>query len=152
MRPPLDPDTLAEAIGALVRTPSVNPTLDPESGTGEEAVAGVARDWLSARGVRAWLEPVAPGRANAVAEGRGGGPTLVLCAHLDTVGVAGMAAPFTPEVRGGRLYGRGAYDMKGSAGAILVAMAALAEDPPPGRVLAALVADEEHASLGAQAF
>ena len=153
MRPPLDPDTLAEAIGALVRTPSVNPALDPESGTGEQAVAEVARDWLTERSVRAWLEAVAPGRANAVAEvGRGGGPTLVLCAHLDTVGVGGMAAPFTPEVRDGRLYGRGAYDMKGSAGAILVAMAALAEDPPPGRVLAALVADEEHASLGAQAF
>ena len=153
MRPPLDPDTLEEAIGALVGTPSVNPALDPESGTGEAAVAEVARDWLTARGVRAWLEPVAPGRANAVAEvGRGDGPTLVLCAHLDTVGVAGMAAPFRPELRDGRLYGRGAYDMKGSAGAILVAMAALAEDPPPGRVLAALVADEEHASLGAQAF
>src|SRR5687767_4429426 len=102
---PLDPDTLAEAIGALVGKPSVNPALDPDSGAGEQAVAEVARDWLTARGVRAWLEPVAPGRANAVAEvGRGGGPTLVLCAHLDTVGVAGMAAPFTPEVRDGRLY------------------------------------------------
>ena len=41
-----------------------------------------------------------------------GGPTLLLCAHLDTVGVAGMVDPFTLRHEGDRLYGRGAYDMK----------------------------------------
>jgi acetylornithine deacetylase len=106
------------------------------------------------RGVKAWTEEVVPGRANAVAEvGAGEGPTLVLCAHLDTVGTAGMSiAPFEPAIDGDRMYGRGSYDMKGSAAAIMSAMAALAEVDLGGRVLAALVADEEYASLGAFDF
>ena len=146
-------DAVAALVGDLVSIPSVNPALDPEGGTGEAAIAAFAREWLERHGVRAWLQPVVEGRPNLVAEvGDGDGPTLVLCAHLDTVGTAGMEAPFRPEVRDGRLYGRGAYDMKASAGAILVAMAELAGRRVAGRVLAALVADEEHASLGAQAF
>jgi acetylornithine deacetylase len=71
---------------------------------------------------------------------------------MDTVGTAGMPAPFTPAVRDGRVYGRGAYDMKGSVAAVLAALVALAARPLSGRVVAALVADEEHASLGARAF
>jgi acetylornithine deacetylase len=76
-----------------------------------------------------------------------------LCAHLDTVGTEGMTIPpFEARVKGERLYGRGAYDMKGSAAAIMVAMASLAAEAPVGRVIAALVADEEYASLGAYDF
>ena len=143
---------LAGLVSDLVRVPSVNPALVPEEGTGEAAIAELARGWLLAHGVEAWLEPVVTGRPNLVAEAGRGERTLILCAHLDTVGTAGMAAPFAPELRDGRLYGRGAYDMKGSAGAVMAAMAVLAQRPLGGRVLAALVADEEHASLGAQAF
>jgi len=67
------PDPLAqEAIVALaadlVRIPSVNPAIAPEEGHGEQAVASLAVEWLSVRGVRAWLEEAAPGRPNAVAE------------------------------------------------------------------------------------
>lgn len=93
-------------------------------------------------------------RPNAVAEtGSGQGRTLVFCAHLDTVGTAGMTIPpFEPRIEGRRVYGRGAYDMKGSAAAIMAAMASLAGESLPGRVLGALVADEEYASLGAQDF
>ena len=88
------------------------------------------------------------------------GPTLVLCAHLDTVGTEGMTIPpFEPRIEsradGDRLYGRGAYDMKGSVAAIMVALARLAspgERLARGRVIAALVADEEHGSLGAFDF
>ena len=153
MQPPHGLDEVAALVGELVSIPSVNPSLDPDGGTGELAIAAFARDWLERRGVRAWLQPVSEGRPNVVAEvGRGDGPTLVLCAHVDTVGTTGMEAPFRPDVREGRLYGRGAYDMKGGVGAIMAAMAELAAHPVPGRVLAALVADEEHASLGAQAF
>ena len=148
----LSQEAIAELAADLVRIPSVNPSLAPDEGNGEAAIAAFARDWLSARGVSAWLEPVAAGRLNTVAEVGGEGPTLVLCAHLDTVGTAGMSAPFAPERRDGRLYGRGAYDMKGSVAAVMAALVALAGRPLGGRVLAALVADEEHASLGAQAF
>lgn len=149
-----DPTAITELLAALVRVPSVNPTLDPAAGHGEAAIAEAGRSWLAARGVRAWLEPVAPGRPNLVAEvGEGDGPTLVLCAHLDTVDVRGMTIPpFEPRIEGSRLYGRGAYDMKCGVAAVMAALDALQRAPPHGRVLAALVADEEHASLGAQHF
>jgi acetylornithine deacetylase len=147
-------DAIVEVLTALVAAPSVNPSIAPGEGAGETKVAGIARDWLAAHGVRAWLEEAAPGRPNVVAEiGANKGPTLVLCAHLDTVGTEGMTIPpFEARVEGERLYGRGAYDMKGSAAAIMVAMASLAAEAPVGRVIAALVADEEYASLGAYDF
>jgi acetylornithine deacetylase len=75
-----------------------------------------------------------------------------LCAHLDTVGTAGMTAPFEPRYEDGRVYGRGAYDMKASAAAIMSAAAELARTGLRGRVLLALVADEEYASIGAADF
>ncbi|HXH07353.1 MAG TPA: M20/M25/M40 family metallo-hydrolase [Vicinamibacterales bacterium] len=152
----MDPELVIDAASRLVRVPSVNPTVAPAEGHGETAVARAACEWLEAHGVRAWIEEAAPGRPNAVAEvGRGGGPTLVFCAHLDTVGTAGMTIPpFEPRVENGRLYGRGSYDMKGSAGAMMAAAAALAAARPAlaGRVLLALVSDEEAASLGAIDF
>jgi len=87
-----------------------------------------------------------------VAEIGADGPTLVLCAHLDTVGTAGMAQPFEPRVDGDRMYGRGAYDMKCGAAACMAAAAELAQAGFGGRLMLALVADEEYASIGAQAF
>jgi acetylornithine deacetylase len=143
-----------DALAALVRTPSVNPTLAPSEGTGEAGVAAVAADWLRARGLDCRLEEVAPGRPNLIAEtGDGSGRTLVLCAHLDTVATAGMTIPpFEPRLEDGRLYGRGSYDMKGGAAAAMAAAAALAAEGVHGRLVVALVADEECASLGAQHF
>src|SRR5687767_8179571 len=150
---PLSRESVVDVLGRLVRTLSVNPTLAPGEGTGEEAVARVAVAWLQANGVRAWVDEVAPGRFNAVGEVGEGDPTLVLCGHLDTVSTADMTIdPFDPKVEGGRLYGRGSYDMKGGVASIMSAMAALARAPLEGRVLAALVADEEYASIGAEDF
>ncbi|MDE3137859.1 MAG: M20/M25/M40 family metallo-hydrolase, partial [Acidobacteriota bacterium] len=151
---PLSRSEVLAALQALVRTPSVNPGIAPTEAHGEAAIAAVARDWLVSRGIHAWLEEAAPGRPNAVAQiGEGAGPVLVLCAHLDTVGTAGMTIPpFEPRLEDGRVYGRGSYDMKGSAASILSAAAALSGEKLPGTVLLALVADEEHASLGAQDF
>jgi acetylornithine deacetylase len=67
---------------------------------------------------------------------------------MDTVGVAGMSDPFQPRVSDGRLYGRGAYDMKGSLAACMLAMDDIRHATPHGDVILAAVADEEHASLG----
>lgn len=150
----VSPEEVIDAIQTLVRVPSVNPTIAPAEGQGEAAVARAACDWLTARGVWAWMEGVSAERPNAVAEvGGRDRPTLVFCAHLDTVGTAEMTIPpFEPRISDGRLYGRGSYDMKGSAGAIMAAAVALARRPLAGRVLAALVADEEAASIGAFDF
>lgn len=149
-------EAVLEALQELIRTPSVNPLLAPDEGEGEAAVAEAGRRWLADRGVSAWLEEVAPGRPNLVAEvGRAeAGPTLVICAHIDTVSTRGMTIPpFEAKLEEGRVYGRGSYDMKGGAAAALCAAAALAGDGDlPGRLLLALVADEEHGSLGAQDF
>lgn len=149
----LSRDAIVDTLATLVRLPSVNPSLDA-SGAGEADMAEAIRAWCSARGIRAWLEAALPGRPNAVAEiGPGDGPTLVLCAHTDTVSASGMeSSPFEPRVEGNRLYGRGAYDMKSGAAAILCALEALRDTLPRGRVLAAFVADEEYASAGAFHF
>src|SRR5262249_25972673 len=152
-RDPLSIDAIRELAEALIRCPSVNPDIAPDEAHGEDAVATLACAWLSEHGVEAWKEADGSGRPNAVARVDGGpGPTLVLCAHRDTVGTQGMEAPFTPVVRDGKLFGRGSYDMKGSAAAIMCAAATLARRPFAGHVLLALVADEEYASVGAQHF
>jgi acetylornithine deacetylase len=149
----LSPDSIAALAASLVRIPSVNPAIAPDEAHGEAAISAFACEWLAARGVRAWTEEVEPGRVNAVAEVAGGvGPTIALCAHLDTVGTAAMEAAFDPVIRDGRLYGRGACDMKGSAAAILSVAASLARREWPGRLLVALVCDEEYASIGAADF
>ncbi len=150
----LSRSSVLDLLQQLIRTPSVNPSIAPEEAHGEAAIAALARDWMAAHGMRSWLEEAAPGRPNAVAEaGKGRGPVLVFCAHLDTVGTAGMTIPpFEPKVDGNRVYGRGSCDMKGSAAALMSAAAALAEEGISGRVLVSLVADEEFASIGAQDF
>ena len=136
----------------LVRTDSVNPAL-VEGAAGEGAIADLVAAWGEQRGLEVTrLEPVA-GRPSVVlvARGSGGGASLMLNAHLDTVGVEGMGAPFEPRVEGGRLYGRGALDMKAGLAAAMSALEAAAAADLRGDVLLAAVADEEHASIGTEA-
>lgn len=144
--------SLTELASELVRIDSVNPDLVP-GGAGEGELARFVADWLADSGLEVEVEEVAPGRPNVVgrARGSGGGPTLLLNAHMDTVGYEGMEAPLEPRVEGGRLYGRGAYDMKGSLAAIMVAGAEAAEAALRGDVLVAAVVDEEVYSIGAEA-
>lgn len=140
-----DPIALARV---LVATPSVNPTLAP-GGAGEARIAEVCAGWLEAWGIRVRTVEVAPGRRNVVAELGGDGPALLLNGHLDTVGVEGMTVPpFEAVLQGDRLLGRGSCDMKGGLAALLAAAARLARGGPRPRLVVALTADEEHASLG----
>jgi acetylornithine deacetylase len=78
----------------------------------------------------------------AVALGNGGGHTLLLNGHIDTVGVAGMPAPHAPRVDLGRLYGRGAYDMKCGVAACMLAVAAAGQRSLRGDVI--FTADNHH--------
>jgi acetylornithine deacetylase len=143
---------LAELTSQLVRTESVNPALDP-AGSGEANAVRVVAEWAEANGLRVDVDEVAPGRANVrVHGGRGRGRTVLLLGHLDTVGGVAMAQPFSGEIRDGRVHGRGAYDMKGAVAAALVAARELDREAIDGSVVVACAADEEHASLGAEAL
>jgi acetylornithine deacetylase len=147
-------EPVIELLWQLVAIDSVNPSL-VGGGAGEQEMAEQLAVTLGAAGLDVELQPVAPGRPNVVAElrGRAPGPTLMFCGHLDTVGVEAMERPFDPEVRDGRLYGRGAYDMKGGVAAMVDAACQVARRGlPRGRLVIAGVADEEHASLGAEAL
>ena len=144
---------LTDLLSELVRIDSQNPDLVPGA-AGERAIAEFCVSWMQRHGVEAWIDEVSPGRCNAVGRVAGSdGPTVSLCAHLDTVSIEGMDEDgLEPRVADGRMYGRGTYDMKGGVAAVLSCMAALAKDPPRGTVLAALVCDEEYASIGAADF
>src|ERR1700749_489445 len=107
-------DPVIRLLRDLVAINSVNPTLVPGA-PGERDVADCGAAELRRSGLDVSIEQVANGRPNVVdvLEGARRGPALMFCGHTDTVGVAGMRDPFTPVERAGRLYGRGAQDMKG---------------------------------------
>lgn len=146
-----------DLLSALVAIESINPSLvpgDPSAARGEEEISRYVVDWLRAAGLEASQQEVAPRRSNAIAilRGRGGGKSLMLNAHTDTVGVAGMDDPFTPRIEGDQLHGRGAYDMKGGLAAIMLAVWELSRAGQlAGDIIVTAVADEEYASLGTQA-
>ncbi len=150
----LDCQHVTDVVSGLVKIESINPEL-LSGGSGEAQIARYVVDFLNTAGLEARLEEVSPGRFNAIGilRGRAGGRSLMFNGHLDTVGVAGMADPFSARVEDGRLYGRGAQDMKGGVAAALVAAATLAKERPlKGDVVVAAVADEEHKSLGTRAL
>jgi acetylornithine deacetylase len=140
---------LAELVSELVAIDSVNPDLIAGA-AGEGEIARFVAAWLERAGLEVELEEVAPGRFNAVgiARGRGGGRSLMLNAHMDTVGVGGMERPHEPYVEDGRLYGRGAYDMKASLAASMLVGAEAVKRGLRGDVLVTAVCDEEVASIG----
>ncbi|MGZ4352737.1 MAG: M20/M25/M40 family metallo-hydrolase [Gaiellaceae bacterium] len=144
---------LIRLVEDLVAIDSVNPDLVP-GGAGERAIAEFVAHWLHAAGLEASVEEAAPGRPNAVGilRGRGGGKTLLLNAHTDTVGFGRMERPLEPRVEGDRLYGRGAYDMKGGLAAVMLAARDLAGAELAGDVVVAAVADEELGSVGTEAL
>jgi acetylornithine deacetylase len=148
-------DFAIEVLRDLVAIDSVNPSLVP-GGAGESEIANALAAEMRKIGLDVEINDAAPGRPNVVGvlEGRAPGRSLMLCGHMDTVGVIGMHAPFDPVQRDGRLYGRGAQDMKGGLAAMLGAARALTNSGglPAGRLILAAVADEEYASLGAEAL
>jgi acetylornithine deacetylase len=151
-RLPYTPAEVEELLAKLVSIDSVNPALVP-GGAGEAEIARFVARWADEAGLDVEVvEPVA-GRPSVVAtaRGAGGGRSLMLTAHLDTVGVAGMTAPHEPRVDDGRLYGRGSYDMKGGLAACMLATAAARRADLGGDVVLAAVSDEEHSSIGVQA-
>jgi acetylornithine deacetylase/succinyl-diaminopimelate desuccinylase-like protein len=144
-------DELTALTSDLVAIDSVNPSL-VEGGAGEIRIAEFIVDWAGRNGLEAEVLEETSGRPSVLvrARGAGGGRTLLLCGHIDTVNVEGMTDAHTPRVDGDRLHGRGAYDMKAGVAAALIAARDAARDGLRGDVVVAAVADEEHASLGVQ--
>lgn len=148
-------DPTIDLLKELIAIDSVNPSLVP-GGAGEEAIAShIARE-MKSWGIDVALQQAASRRPNVIGVIDSGRPgrSLMLCGHSDTVGVEGMDAPFDPVERDGRLYGRGSQDMKGGVASILGAARRIAETKMlrGGKVVVAIVADEEYASIGAEAL
>ncbi|PYV91739.1 MAG: acetylornithine deacetylase [Acidobacteria bacterium] len=144
-----------EILSNLVRINSVNPSLVP-GGAGESEIAQFLAAFLKQQGIPAELQSVAPDRFNVVAIVRGvkPGPRVLLNGHLDTVSVEGMNSPLEPIQREGKIYARGAQDMKGGLAAAIAALLILSQNVQrlSGEVVLAAVADEEDQSLGTQFF
>ncbi|WP_046731391.1 ArgE/DapE family deacylase [Streptomyces humi] len=147
---PLDSDPTG-LLARLIAIDSVNPDLVP-GGAGETVIADFCGHWLAAHGFEVHRLERRPGRPSlvAIARGTGGGRSLMLNGHLDTVSLADYDGdPLDPQIRGGRMYGRGSFDMKGGIAAMMVAAArATADGPLRGDVILACVADEEFGSSG----
>src|SRR5512139_906487 len=147
----IDKAYLTQTLSDLVAINSINSSLVPD-GPGEAQIGAYLAEAMQALGLEVNVDEVAPGRVNVIGRraGPGSGRSLMWNAHIDTVGPNGMEQPFTPMIRGDRLYGRGSQDMKGSLAAMLVAVEALnqARVELDGDLLLTAVADEEFASLG----
>ncbi|HEY7462513.1 MAG TPA: M20/M25/M40 family metallo-hydrolase [Gemmatimonadota bacterium] len=144
-------DALNRTLAELVRINSINPAFG-EGRTNEAEIAWHVAAVLGRLGMEVTSSEPEPGRVSVLGRlpGRGAGPSLMLYAHLDTVGVEGMSEPFSSAVRDGRMYGRGTYDMKGALAACITAIETLvkADRRPAGDLYLAAVADEEVASIG----
>jgi acetylornithine deacetylase/succinyl-diaminopimelate desuccinylase family protein len=146
-------DPCISLLEELVSIDSVNPSLAPGA-AGEARVAAHIAGHMRRLGLDVHLQEVAPGRPNVIGvlDGSTPGPSIMFCGHTDTVGVDGMAAPFTPAIRDGRMYGRGSQDMKGGVAAMIDAARVARDRGFAGRLIIAAVIDEEYASLGADAL
>ncbi len=141
-------------LGELVAIDSVNPSLVP-GGAGETEIARFVADWATSHGLGVEMVGARSHRPSVLVTGGHAGPaptsagrTLMLCGHLDTVGVGGVSDPFVLRATGDRLHGRGAYDMKAGLAAALIACRDAHRSGVAGAVMVAAVADEEHASTG----
>jgi acetylornithine deacetylase len=152
----IDADQVTRYLSEMVSIDSVNPGLVPD-GAGEGEMAAWLVDTCQSLGLKTRTQETAPGRPNVIARwpGRGSGHSLLLTGHTDVVGVEGMEGePFVPRIEDGRLYGRGAMDMKGGLAAILGAVAALrgGDFQPEGDLLLGFVTDEEYLSNGTESL
>ena len=144
-----DSDVIA-LLEALIGIDSVNPDL-VAGAPGEARIADFVTGWLTDRDFSCERLEANPGRPSVVAfaRGRGGGRSLMLNGHLDTVSLASYDGDgLTPQRRDGKIFGRGAYDMKSGIAAMMVAASAANTRQLRGDVVLALVADEEYGSAG----
>jgi len=139
---------LITLLRELVQINSINRTLS--DGPGEREIAEFVTRSLKSRTLDPDIQHVGHNQSNvaAIIPGKKHDRSLLLNAHLDTVGVDGMDEPFTLKLEGDRLYGRGTYDMKGSVAIMLLLADYFTQHPPPLDLLLTFVSDEEDKSTG----
>lgn len=142
----------------IVATPSVNPAFgasDP-SLLGEARMTDFLEAWATSHGWRWLRQEVHHGRDNLVIlipSASAARPITLWEVHQDTVGVEGMTIdPFAGVEKDGRIYGRGACDVKGSMAAMLAALEAAKQEPQRGTILMAFTVNEECGFSGAKAL
>jgi acetylornithine deacetylase len=152
-------DRLAATLGELIRLPSVNPFgAAPGADMGEKRVADYLGERLASLGWTHEITEFAPGRHNVLARLAGAAPEpgrkLMFAGHTDTVETTGYPAALADDIRDGRVYGRGACDMKAALACYLEVAEILAaqEITLAGELLIAGVGDEEYRQEGAKAF
>lgn len=154
---PIDEQATCKLLGELIAIDSVNSTLVPRA-SGERRASEHVHRFLRDHGIAAEMEEVAAHRPNVIATisppdvPRGVRPALMIVAHIDTVGAGDMPDPFTPRVADGRMYGRGALDIKSGVAAMCAAAVAIVRDRAPltRPFTVAAVVDEECNSIGTQ--
>ncbi|HET7876540.1 MAG TPA: M20 family metallopeptidase, partial [Methylomirabilota bacterium] len=151
----IDPDEVVELTRALVRIPSVYRPGDPD-GT-EARVAAFVEGWMRREGFSVEVQEVAPGRPNVIGWIGDKGPgrrCLLLEGHTDVVTEGDPKdwswPPFGAELVDGRIYGRGAADMKSGLAAAMLAAAAFvrAGVTPRGKLVVGALVDEEDGMMG----
>ena len=156
----IDDDELVSWVQNLTR---INSVWRPEEGLGEEEAARWVETHCRAMGLETHFEVVAPGRPNVVAilPGADTSPdrkTLMFEGHTDVVTegdpTAWTTPPFSADIRDGRLYGRGANDMKAGLVCALVATRAIVKSGVRlgGDILIGAVCDEEGRMIGIKHF
>lgn len=137
----------------LVQINSANPSMGSVPGPGETAIARYIATWFEHRDLEChWIEPT-KGRPSVVGvmRGTGGGKSLMFNGHIDTVTLVGYDGyPLCGNIQDGKLYGRGAADMKCGVAAAMVALANSRHLGLRGDVIFAGVADEEDLSIGTE--
>jgi succinyl-diaminopimelate desuccinylase len=151
------PMTPTELLCQLVSIPSVNPMGREVSGDifFEHRLSDWLMDYFRSIGAACERIEVAPGRANVLAryDAPNAKTTLLFDAHQDTVPIDGMTiSPFLAEVRDGRVWGRGASDVKGGMAAMLHAFTRLVEEKPANsaNIVFSCTCDEESTTIGIQ--
>ncbi|HDQ44924.1 MAG TPA: ArgE/DapE family deacylase [bacterium] len=153
-RYPLNTTRLKKLLSDLIRINSVNPSLAINR-QGESGIARYVGNYLKDLGVSVNYQTLKTNRVNVIAKipGQGGGPSLLLNGHTDTVGVDRMAIdPFEPKFENGKMYGRGSLDMKSGIAAQIMAVETLLESgiTLKGDLILTFVCDEEYASIGTE--
>jgi len=153
----IDREWMFQVLHEMILIRSENPFDDPpREGYREKEMAAYLAGHLSALGMRVETRDVRPGRPNVFGflNGRQGQTTLMLAGHMDTARTTGYPKAYDVKVESGKMYGRGACDMKAALAAYLGVIKALRETGTRlnGHLIVCGIVDEEYQMLGSKAI